>query len=42
MLAMWLGFRVQDRLDQRKFRFWTLVVLVVAGLNLVRRGVVSL
>jgi len=38
MLAMWAGFKVQDRLDQARFRRWTLVVLVIAGLNLIRRG----
>jgi hypothetical protein len=29
---------VQDRIDQATFRKVTLIVLVVAGLNLVRRG----
>ncbi|MEM8956426.1 MAG: sulfite exporter TauE/SafE family protein [Pseudomonadota bacterium] len=38
VFAMWVGFQVQDRLDQTRFQRWTLVVLVVAGLNLVRRG----
>lgn len=38
VLGMWVGFRLQDRLDQEKFRKLTLAVLVVAGLNLVRRG----
>ena len=38
-LGMALGFRVQDRLDQARFRRWTLVVLVLAGLNLVRKAV---
>ncbi|WP_417250513.1 sulfite exporter TauE/SafE family protein [Celeribacter sp.] len=33
-----LGNVVQDRLDQQRFRRVTLFVLVVAGLNLVRRG----
>ena len=32
------GFAVQDLLDQARFRHLTLVVLVVAGLNLIRRG----
>jgi len=35
---MWVGFRVQDRLDQQVFRRVVLSVLIVAGLNLVRRG----
>ena len=39
MLAMAVGYRVHDRLDQRRFRMLTLVVLVVSGLNLVRRAV---
>lgn len=38
LFGMWLGFLVQDRLDQALFRKITLVVLVLAGLNLVRRG----
>lgn len=42
ILAMWAGFRVQDRLDQDRFRRWTLAVLVVAGLNLIRRGLAGL
>ncbi len=33
-----LGFLVQDRIDQATFRRATLLVLVIAGLNLVRRG----
>ena len=37
-LGMWIGLRVQDRLDQRLFRRATLIVLVIAGLNLLRRG----
>ena len=38
MLAMFAGYRVQDRLDQDLFRKVTLAVLVLAGLNLLRRG----
>ncbi len=38
-LGMWLGFRQQDRLDAERFRWWTLVVLMVIALNLVRRAV---
>jgi len=40
LAGMWLGYRVQDRLDQKKFRKATLFVLLLAGLNLVRRGMV--
>lgn len=36
--AMFAGYLVQDRLDQERFRRITLAVLVVAGLNLVRRA----
>ena len=35
------GFQIVDRLDQRRFRQATLVVLVIAGLNLVRRGLAA-
>lgn len=42
IVGMWLGQRVQDRLDQAAFRRWTLVVLIVAGLNLLRRAVSEL
>lgn len=38
MAAMFLGYRVQDRLDQNLFRKVTLWVLVAAGLNLLRRA----
>ena len=38
LIGMWMGFRIQDRLDQDKFRRITLIVLIAAGLNLVRRG----
>jgi len=32
------GLKAQDRMDQRLFRRMTLVVLCLAGLNLLRRG----
>ncbi len=38
MAAMFVGYRVQDRLDQDRFRIVTLAVLVVTGLNLLRRA----
>ena len=38
LVGMRLGQRVHDRLDQEAFRRVTLVVLIVAGLNLVRRA----
>lgn len=38
VLGMALGFRVQDRLDQARFRRWTQGLLVLTGLNLVRQA----
>ncbi|QFS84225.1 Sulfite exporter TauE/SafE [Roseivivax sp. THAF40] len=38
ILGMWLGGQVQDRIDQRAFKRATLWVLLIAGLNLVRRA----
>jgi uncharacterized membrane protein YfcA len=35
---MWLGNKVHDRIDQQAFRRAILAVLIVAGLNLIRRG----
>lgn len=39
-LGMLIGFRLQDRMDQAMFRKVTLVVLVIAGLNLIRKAFV--
>lgn len=39
VLGMWIGVQIQDRIDQRAFRRATLVVLLLAGLNLIRRAV---
>lgn len=36
------GMWVQDRMDQARFRKATLLVLTVAGVNLIRRGVLAL
>ncbi|SHG88400.1 sulfite exporter TauE/SafE family protein [Cognatishimia maritima] len=41
MIGLWIGFRIQDRLDQNVFRKVTLVVLILAGLNLIRKGLLS-
>lgn len=41
VLGMWVGTSVQDRIDQTAFRRATLVVLLIAGLNLVRRGLMG-
>ena len=40
MAAMFVGYRVHDRLDQEVFRQATLAVLVLTGLNLLRAGAV--
>ena len=42
LLGLWIGFRIQDRIDQTLFRKLTLWVLLIAGLNLVRRGVLAI
>ncbi|WP_347137753.1 sulfite exporter TauE/SafE family protein [Paracoccus sp. SSK6] len=36
--GMLAGFALQDRMDAAVFRRWTLILLVVTGLNLVRRA----
>ena len=38
MLGMWLGYLVQDMLDAERFRRWTLIMMVVLGLNLLRQA----
>ncbi|MCJ7871136.1 sulfite exporter TauE/SafE family protein [Phaeobacter sp. J2-8] len=38
MIGVWLGGMVQDRIDQETFRRATLAVLLLAGLNLLRRA----
>jgi uncharacterized protein len=38
LAGMWLGFKLHDRLDQVLFRRAVLAVLIVAGVNLVRKG----
>lgn len=39
LAGMWIGFKIQDRLDQKRFKQITLIVLVIAGLNILRRGI---
>ncbi len=39
--GLWLGFRLQDRFDQSLFHRMTLIVLIAAGLNLIRRGLLG-
>ncbi|MCO4847953.1 MAG: sulfite exporter TauE/SafE family protein [Yoonia sp.] len=41
VIGMRLGFRYQDRIAQAMFKRLTLVVLLVAGLNLIRRGMLG-
>lgn len=38
IIGMKLGFAMQDRLDVNQFRRWTLVLLILTGLNLIRRA----
>lgn len=40
-VGMWLGGLFQDRIDQATFRKLTLVVLLIAGLNLLRRALLG-
>ncbi|HEX9858872.1 MAG TPA: TSUP family transporter, partial [Paracoccaceae bacterium] len=39
MIGLSLGYAVQDRLDHQRFRRWTQVLLVLTGLNLMRRAI---
>lgn len=41
LLGMWLGGRMHERINQDGFRRATLIVLLIAGLNLVRRGLMG-
>lgn len=41
VLGMAAGFAIQDRIDQNTFRKVTLAVLLLGGLNLIRRGVMG-
>ena len=41
LTGMWIGFRFGDRFDQERFRKVTLWILVIAGTNLIRRGVMG-
>lgn len=40
-IGMWIGYMVQDRLDQVRFRRWTLILLALTAVNLLRRGVMG-
>jgi uncharacterized membrane protein YfcA len=41
LLGQWLGGKVLDRIDQALFKQVTLFVLLIAGLNLIRRAVMA-
>ncbi|MGB7244915.1 MAG: sulfite exporter TauE/SafE family protein [Sulfitobacter sp.] len=41
VLGMWIGTRILDRIDQKIFGRVTLIVLMVAGANLVRRALMG-
>lgn len=38
MLGMAIGFRVGGQMDQARFRWWTQALLLLTGLNLIRRA----
>lgn len=40
MIGLWIGFQLYDRMDQALFRKATLVVLILTGLNLIRKSLV--
>ncbi len=41
LLGLAIGFRIQDRIDHAMFRKATLAVLLIGGLNLIRRGMMG-
>lgn len=41
LVGQWVGRAIHDRIDQETFRRATLVVLLLAGLNLLRRGLLG-
>jgi uncharacterized membrane protein YfcA len=41
VIGIWIGFRIQDRLEQEVFRKATLVLLTIAGANLTWQGIVA-
>lgn len=41
LIGLWIGFQIQDRTDQKKFKKITLIVLAVVGLNLLRRALLG-
>jgi uncharacterized protein len=41
MTGMWIGYRIQERLDPELFRKLTLIMLSLGALNLLRRGLMG-
>lgn len=41
LTGMWMGLMIQDRINQDMFRKATLAVLLLAGANLIRRGLIG-
>lgn len=41
LIGMWIGFKIQDRMNQEAFRTATLIMLVLGGLNLLRKGLLG-
>lgn len=41
LIGMWIGGRVHDRIEQETFRKMTLAILLIAGLNLIRRALMG-
>ena len=37
-IGMWLGYKAHDRMDPVRFRRWTLLLLALSALNLLRKG----
>ncbi len=37
-IGMWLGYKAHDRMDPVRFKRWTLILLALSGLNLLRKG----
>ncbi len=41
LIGTFVGFQIQDRVDQKTFQKLTMIVLLLAGLNLIRRAVLG-
>jgi len=41
VIGMWVGFKIQDRMNQNVFRKVTLIMLIIVGLNLLRKGLLG-